>query len=554
MEIKTIQDIKDGFIAKKSKQIISFNVSNKKHKEVIFTILYWYPTKWYRVLMNNSDIFKDYDTKKEALKYIIKESKKLWLKDSHINNLKIEDNNDFDVDNLQPSSINLKTVADLKRLPVWTFLRRIYTPRKTWLWVLTRIKSIQSNAFNLEYDETWKTSLLDFPAATECKLEWNKITYYFPGTKEINLVYEVYEDEWLSLNSMNLKYWKEKVFANLDFNEIQSISRTEWLVGVFLKNDKIAFIDTMDEFCLLGYTKWGLIKVDISKLCWEDRYRSWIAYSKWNSFSIVLNRESYKVFKKIELVYNEETWYNLIKGDWKLYEVIEDIHNKPDWRNYWLEIFWEFKWKWKITKGKTQEEIEMEIKQNNIKRDIEKKLSVTIESKGYIHLTEESAIKYLESKWLFIANQSFEDDADEREHYLTTDNEKTWTYIKARVRKYNKDEYRAKQYTQIRLMKRKHIDLNAQEETDITALYNEIIQELDLLEATWKENDPVKILEKLLDRELRYGRKKATITFKNGTIEKRRLFKWSHWFWYLPKWAQIKWYKLILDDIKKIEF
>jgi len=33
-------------------------------------------------------------------------------------------------------------------------------------------------------------------------------------------------------------------------------------------------------------------------------------------------------------------------------------------------------------------------------------------------------------------------------------------------------------------MKRKHIDLNAQEETDITALYNEIIQELDLLEAT----------------------------------------------------------------------
>jgi len=40
MEIKTIQDIKDGFIAKKSKQIISFNVSNKKHKEVIFTILY----------------------------------------------------------------------------------------------------------------------------------------------------------------------------------------------------------------------------------------------------------------------------------------------------------------------------------------------------------------------------------------------------------------------------------------------------------------------------------------------------------------------------------
>jgi len=32
--------------------------------------------------------------------------------------LKIEDNNDFDVDNLQPSSINLKTVADLKRLPV----------------------------------------------------------------------------------------------------------------------------------------------------------------------------------------------------------------------------------------------------------------------------------------------------------------------------------------------------------------------------------------------------------------------------------------------------
>jgi len=40
----------------------------------------------------------------------------------------------------------------------------------------------------------------------------------------------------------------------------------------------------------------------------------------------------------------------------------------------------------------------MEIKQNNIKRDIEKKLSVTIESKGYLYLTEESAIKYLESK------------------------------------------------------------------------------------------------------------------------------------------------------------
>ena len=75
-----------------------------------------------------------------------------------------------------------------------------------------------------------------------------------------------------------------------------------------------------------------------------------------------------------------------------------------------------------------------------------------------------------------------------------------------------------------------------------------------MLETAWENSDPIKNLEKQLQRELSNWRKKAKITFKDGSKEERTLFIWTNWFGYLPKWAKSKWYVLKLDNIESISF
>jgi len=557
IKIKNINDIrknlKTKFFEIDDTLIRTFKCKDLKNEEIKTMYDIWLKRYWISI----NERMKIFKNLKELKLETIKLAKNLWLKDTidvsldnHLDFLEWLESLDKDI-----SNFDLKTVADLKRLPIGTFLRRIYTPKKTWLWVFTKIKSLQSNAFNLEYDETWKTSYLEFPKASDCKIDWNKIIYYVHWTKEIDLAYEIYKDENLSLNEMNEKYWKNKIFSNFNLEEIESISRSKGLAIVFLKNNEIFFVSTMNEFIKLWKTIWDLTNIDISKVINDKRYRRWIAYSIGKDFAITINSDTYKIFKNLEIVYNNITWYNLIKGDWELYEIAEDSY-KSEWKNYGDDIFIKYNWKVDISKWKSQKEIEIEIKENNIKKDIEEKITEVIDwnYKYFTFIKEENSLKYLKANGFKIAPIDFEKNMDDRNTYLTTNLEKEGAYLLATVRKNTPEEYRNKNYTTVSMKKRKHIEVNKNSIENLKIKYDKIIESLDLLESTEEKKNPIVILRKQLESELSNWRKEGTIYFKDWTSEKRRLFKGTQWFWYLPKGKRSKGYVLTLDNIEKIEF
>ena len=574
--IKNLNDIrkqlKTKFFEIDSNITLSFKWKKDKQEEIQTSYDLW--LKRYTLYRQDWKI-KFCPTLKDLRKDVISDAKKLWLKDSNDFEWNISSNDlnlDFNVDlEKNNSNFNLNSVADLKRLPIGTFLRRKYTPKVDKLWTFVKIRDIQSNALNLLYDETNNvTSRLDLPKASDCKISWNQIIYYIPWTRKIDLVYDVFEDEWLSLEQMKDKYKNDAIIWNFSLEDIEWIQRTDNLAIVFLKkSNRTAFFDTNEDFSLIWISDNDLEKAEISQYFpWYEndsrftnsRARTEIYYATSKSptnFNIVITRDMYKTFKELEIIWNEEIWQNLIKADWKYYEIEEDRTNIPSWRNYWFNKLIEYTWKIIEKDWKTPEKIAEEIKEKNIKKDIEEKVWEVYNSnyRWFNYISEKNAIKYLKHNWLVEAPKDFEKNMDERENYFTTNAKKEWLFIVARVRKEDIEDYRAKQYISISIKKLKHIDINEEDIKTISEKYNKMVEELESLEHAWKNEDPLVKLNNLLEKELEgYTKREANVTFKDWRIEKRRLFKGSRWFWYLPKGSSKKGYTLDLEKIETITF
>ncbi len=379
---------------------------------------------------------------------------------------------------------NIKTLADFKKLEVWTYLRNVFAFwfRRETLWKVAKIVEKNTTWFNLEYinlnTNEIKNKKLEFPTAKNFYVNWNRV--YISSDIWLILVYDILWKEIEDLQSIE----KSNIIFDISLKDINSnnvvwVQNKIWLIQT---NKEIFVFENKAPFDI--FFKWDRLDlVYISDYNNKNQERNmipiYIVSNNETKSWLVIYDDVFKKFDNMKLAYNKVIDKNLILWDWKYYEF-----------DYFRKEFIEYNWKLDLDNFKTEQQIDNERKEKQKQEDIKNKKEemIKIETININNNSEENIKKieqYLKNMWMQVDNNgSLISDLSKKDIFIRTSNlnwiKEKWIII-------------------VTVFKLKHIEISEDKKRKIKQQYNEIVNFLQSINQDATKNNNSENLE--LDKE-----------------------------------------------------
>lgn len=409
------------------------------------------------------------------------------------------------------NSFKIEKIQDIKNLPIWTFIQRIYSEKKyddgtTGMWEICKINDKDTTGLYLK-----SLILLWF--------NWNDYV-------------------WNMSLSYSLKMIKLKNDVNLLFDkELNKL----WIIKDYSNHDISCWFYNWKPL-----RKWIMV---INLENWEKVISTWDIHQKIDKDTSIELLFSNKIFNNniIKLISNNENsikFLNIVSIDKKdemgrmvSINTIKEIINYNENDD-------------QLNKEKTLEDYEKEKIESLIKEDIENKKSSIIENDKFTKILPSSLTKikdYIENNCKLIKVKD-----DEFGTNYSSDPEKENIFINVLLSNVTNWWYINRAY--VSLEERKHIEINDKDRETMTEMYNNIVNILLEEHNFWSEHNAIENFKDYIKSSRLLWNKKFNVTFKDWKIEEQRLFvSTQDKIWYFIWKSRSKWRQLDMDNVVDIK-